>query len=155
MADLSEKYNTKLSKEDETLFQQWAATNPRLGNTYDYDARGFWKSGAGAADNGHGSDEFKKPNHPTFSDESMYHGIDGNKGGKWGKNGNKDTFTPSKTNMENMSASDMQDYFSKIEPNAELVMPKTRSQKWYDNSAPTDADNVPPAATTAAPAATE
>lgn len=139
MADLTDKYNTKLSKDDEAEFQEWAAANPRLGNTYDYDARGFWKSGAGTAANGHGSDEFKKPNHPTFSDESMYHGVDGNKGGTWGKNGDKDTFKPSKTNMDNMSAADMQDYFAKVEPNVELVMPKTRSQKWYDNSTPATA----------------
>lgn len=141
MADLTAKYNTKLSKDDEAKFQEWAAANPRLGSTYDYDARGFWKSGAGASDNGHGSDQWKKSNHATFSDESAYHGVDGFKGGKWGKKDGKDTFTPSKTNMENMNAEQMKDYFSKVEPDAELVMPsKSRAEKWYDNSPNADGE---------------
>lgn len=151
MADLTSKYNTKLSKEDEAKFQTWATDNNRLGDLQNYDMRGWWKQNGTQDTRGHFTDEFKKPNHPTFSDESIYHGTDGNKGGTWGKNGEKDTFKPSKTNLENMTAADMQDYFAKVEPDAELVLPKTRSEKWYDNSTPAAADG----AATAAPAASE
>ena len=121
--DLTDKYNTKLSAADESKFQDWAKDHPRLANTFDYDARGFWKAGAGEADNGHGSDEFKKPNHPTFSDQSQYHGVDGNAGGKWGKEGDADTFTPSPTNLKNMSPEQLRRYFAKVEPGAKLLLP--------------------------------
>ena len=156
MADLTNKYNTKLSKEDEAKFQQWAADNNRLGDLTNYDMRGWWKQNAAqdaAAQGdarGHFTDEFKKPNHPTFSDESMYHGVDGNKGGTWGTKDGKDTFTPSKTNLDNMSAQDMKDYFATVEPDAQLMLPQTRSQKWYDNSTPPTADAVPAAPPAAA-----
>lgn len=121
--DLSDKYNTKLSAEDESKFKDWAKDHPKLASTYDYDARGFFKAGAGAAENGHGSDEFKKPNHPTFSDQSKYHGSDGNEGGKWGKDGDADTFMPSPTNLKNMSPEQLKRYFAKVEPGAKLLLP--------------------------------
>lgn len=121
--DLTDKYNTKLSAGDEAKFQEWAKDHPKLASTYDYDARGFFKAGAGEAANGHGSDEFKKPNHPTFSDQSKYHGVDGNEGGKWGKDGEADTFTPSQTNLKNMSPEELKRYFDKVEPGAKLLLP--------------------------------
>jgi hypothetical protein len=122
--DLSNKYNTKLSEADETKFQQWAAANPRLGNTYDYDARGFWQAGAGAADNGHGSDQWKKPNHPTFSTGSQYHGVDGFQGGQWAQSQDGSySFAPSATNLQNLSADEMKDYFQKVEPGNRLMLP--------------------------------
>lgn len=151
MADLKDKYNTKLSKDDEAKFQEWASANNRAGDLTNYDMRGWWQQNGTQAANGHFTDEFKKPNHPTFSDESIYHGVDGNKGGTWGKNGEKDTFTPSKTNMANMSAQEMQSYFAKVEPDAQLVMPKTRSEKWYDNTTPLSNDVPPTAPAAAAP----
>lgn len=121
--DLSDKYNTKLSGADEAKFQEWAKDHPKLASTYDYDARGFFKAGAGEAANGHGSDEFKKPNHPTFSDQSKYSGVDGNAGGTWGKEGDADTFTPSATNLKNMSPEQLKRYFAKVEPGAKLFLP--------------------------------
>lgn len=129
--DLSEKYNTKLSADDEQNFQTWAKANPRLGNTYDYDSRGFWKAGAQEADNGHGSDKWKKPNHPTFSNESQYSGKDGNVGGEWGKDGAK-TFTPSATNLKNMSADDLKATMSETDPDYSLVLPEpSKADKRY------------------------
>lgn len=65
--DQTKNYNTPLSQQEEVAFQAWAKQNPqRLRDLYDYDVRGFWKAGAKVS-GGHGSDEFKKPNHPTFS----------------------------------------------------------------------------------------
>lgn len=123
-ADYTDKYNTKLSPVEEQKFQQWQKENPRLGNTYDYDARGFWKAGAGTASNGHGSDEFKKPNHPTFSTGSKYNGVDGYQGGDWSQN--KDgswNFNATLTNLQNLGASGMQEYWDKVEPDNKLVLP--------------------------------
>lgn len=39
-----------------------------------YDVQGFWKSGdyKNTDSDGHGSDKWKKPNHPTFSNQSKY-----------------------------------------------------------------------------------
>jgi len=122
--DMTYLYNTKLSPADEEKFQKWAAANPRLGNTYDYDARGFWQAGAGAADNGHGSDEWKKPNHPTFSTGSKYSGVGGEVGGQWDKAPDGSySFTPSSTNLQNLSPSEMMDYFQKVEQGNRLVIP--------------------------------
>lgn len=70
--DMTDNYNTPLSPAQEKRFKVWQKANPRLGNTYDYDARGFWLHGAPTASNGHGDDRWKKPNHPTFSDQSDY-----------------------------------------------------------------------------------
>jgi hypothetical protein len=55
---------------------------------YDYDLRGLWKSGGGFGADAHATDQFKKPNHPTFSIESQYNGVprpDGGvfQGGHW------------------------------------------------------------------------
>ena len=123
--DYTDKYNTKLSPADETKFQEWATKNPRLGSTYDYDARGFWQDGAGEAPNGHGSDQWKKPNHPTFSTGSQYHGVGGFEGGQWAQSQDGSySFTPSATNLQNLSKEEMMDYFKKVEPGNRLILPQ-------------------------------
>ncbi len=129
--DLTDKYNTKLSDADEASYQAWAESSGRKNDTFDYDMRGAWKEGYAADLRGHFPDTFKKPNHPTFSDESKYHGKDGNTGGKWGGDDNAPTFTPSKTNLKNMSKEELQEYFSRVEPGAKIIMPKSRAQKRY------------------------
>ena len=70
--DFTATHNTKLSPKEEKAFMAWADKTGKIKDLYDYDLRGFWKSGAGTAENGHGTDTFKKPNHPTFSDQSIY-----------------------------------------------------------------------------------
>jgi hypothetical protein len=106
--DMTGRYNTQLSPADETKFQAWGAANTKDGrnpanDTFDYDMRGFWKASEGNptfADNGHAGDAFKKPNHPSFSDQSQYSGQDGYKGGHWNDVGDgKYTFDPSSTNV--------------------------------------------------------
>ncbi len=119
--DFTEQFNTKLSKQDEAEYQKWAKGAGREKDTYDYDMRGAWKEGVTAGENGHFPDTYKKPNHPTFSDESQYHGKDGNEGGTWGKAGERHTFKPGKTNLKHFSPEELQDYFSKIEPDADLL----------------------------------
>lgn len=122
--DFSNQYNTELSDEDEKGYQKWAKEKGRTKDDYDYDMRGAWKEGVQQSENGHFPDTYKKPNHPTFSDESKYHGKDGNEGGKWAKkDGDKYTFTPGKTNMKHWKADELRGYFSEREPGNEVVLP--------------------------------
>jgi hypothetical protein len=124
---MSGAYNTALTPEEEAAFQKWAASNPRLGSTYDYDARGFWRDGAKASsDTGHGGDRWKKPNHPTFSTQSQYNGVDGFTGGSWGQHGPAWTFTPSQTNVRNMPMDELLRYFQRAEPGNVLFSPWER-----------------------------
>jgi hypothetical protein len=124
-----DNFNTELSPEEEQRFQSWAkesGKNPDL-ETIDYDLRGFWKGNNKFDDkNGHGSDEFKKPNHPSFSDQSKYHGTEAPwgsyVGGKWSESGK--SYTPSVTMLRHThSASAMKDYFNKYEPDTKLNLP--------------------------------
>ena len=126
---MTNQYNTKLSPKEEVQFQAWAGD--RLRDLYDYDLRGFWKSGAAFAENGHGADTFKKPNHPTFSVESKYSGSEGKAGGRWAQDASgQTTFTPSKTNLENMPLPELKHYFDKIEPDVLLnIDPTTIEQE--------------------------
>lgn len=118
-------YDTTLTPEEELTFQQqfpsWAQ------DSQDYDLRGAWKGGAVKAPNGHLPDTWKKPNHITFSDGSIYHGQDGKMGGKWtlSPEDNKTwTFEPSQTNLENTSPKDLKKYFDEYEPDSTLIMPQ-------------------------------
>jgi hypothetical protein len=120
--DYSGKYNTPLPPQDEATYQQWvgqqsqAAGRNVANDTYDYDMRGWWKANNGAPlEGGHLTDQYKKPNHPTFSDQSQYNGVDGMQGGKWQQGDDKNwSFTPGATNM--YSAPELQDYFQRVEP---------------------------------------
>ena len=73
----------------------------------------------------HLPDTYKKPNHPTFSSQSIYNIPGIQEGGQWIENEDKKwSFTPSDLNLRNMSAEQMVDYFSKADPNAELNLSK-------------------------------
>jgi hypothetical protein len=65
-------YDTQLSEEEEREFQRWKAKYAPNDSGADYDLRGAFKAGMKPGDDGHWDDEYKKPNHPTFSDESIY-----------------------------------------------------------------------------------
>lgn len=118
--DFSDRYNTTLTPEEEARFQQWE----RAGDVYDYDARGAWKelqAGTMSEDaRGHLGDKYKKPNHPTFSNESIYHGRDGYLGGQWKRDadGNVNGFTVGATNT--MSPGQLSRYFFMAEPGLRL-----------------------------------
>jgi len=117
------RYQTQLSPDDEARYQ--AEMGPRASDTLDYDMRGWWLAHRGQpipAEGVHFEDTYKLPNHPTFSDESKVHGVDGFTGGTWGREeGGKDTFTPSPTNLANMGAAGLKDYFREVEPSAVLL----------------------------------
>ena len=109
-------YDTFLTKEELKKFKKWVPEHEKMkddrmkektGEDYkhnlmedkkEYDVQGFWKAWHNAKteeernilldpETGHSTDKFKKPTHPTFSDESIHHGVDGKKGGTWGKEG--------------------------------------------------------------------
>lgn len=116
-------YDTKLTHDEEKTY------NSRFGpdDSIDYDMRGYFKANPDVKPNDpgvHYPDTFKKPNHPTFSDQSKYNGVDGYYGGVWGKEDDKDTFNPSSTNLNNMNKDQLQDYFNRVEPKAILKLPK-------------------------------
>jgi hypothetical protein len=55
----------------------------------------------------------------------MYHGVDGNAGGKWEQNqAGIWSFIPGPTNMKNHSLADLQKYFDTREPDVTLILPK-------------------------------
>jgi hypothetical protein len=78
--------------------------------------------------------EFKKPNHPTFSDESIWHGSAGNEGGTWEELPGGETgvhayrFKPGATNLEHHEPDALKGYFDKVEPGNELVLPQPPAQ---------------------------
>ncbi len=74
-------YDTELTSGAERAFQ-----GSRDGDTgVDYDLRGAFAAGQGRGGNGHMTDQFKKPNHPTFSNESQYaEGENAKYAGHWG-----------------------------------------------------------------------
>lgn len=129
--DYSARFNTKLAPDEEQRFEGWRAKLPkRLQNMSDYDLRGAWKAGAQEAANGHLPDRFKKPNHPTFSDESIYSGVEGAQGGHWSQDANgKWTFTPGATNLETFGREGLLNYFQRAEPDSTLSLEAASSGK--------------------------
>ena len=120
-----DRYNTRLSPEDEAAYQAWAKKNGRENDVEDYDMRGAWleakQKGVSLEDGrGHFPDTYKKPNHPTFSDQSKYNGAGGAKGGTWSKTEDgRDVFTPNRK-LSTEEEKSLKAYFAKNEPNAVL-----------------------------------
>lgn len=127
--DYSGQYNTALSPQEEAQFNNWAAANHRSGDTLDYDLRGAWKADAKAATNGHLPDTWKKPNHPTFSQESMY-STDDQRGGQWIEGPDKRwTYLASPFNLQMRNQGQLQDYFRRVEPDSGLVLPPSQGDR--------------------------
>mgnify|MGYP006291813853 CR=1 FL=1 len=123
--DFTDKYNTPLTAKETKEYQAWLQTLPEFQrSTRDYDLQGAFKAGLNPAENGHFPDTFKKPNHPTFSNQSKYHGVEGYMGGNWIplKNGQW-AFAPgvSKVRQPIWDQASLQDYFARVEPNSLLL----------------------------------
>lgn len=90
----------------------------------EYDLEGYYNSlKATPNEMGHLPDTFKKPNHPTFSDQSKYNVPIIQQGGSWDGN----SFTPSEHNLKNMRRDHMQSYFNEVEsPEALELAPNQR-----------------------------
>jgi len=120
------QYDTKLSPEEEQQFQVWRQSlPPDLQNTYDYDLRGAWKSGAEKSLNDHLTDVYKKPNHMTFSDQSMYKNAAPRQGDHW-----QDNADGSVTDLVGLGfdkfhdPSDLLNYFQTTEKGNQVKLPK-------------------------------
>jgi len=126
------KYDTRLTSDQEAGFTQWKKVHAPRDSGHDYDNRAAYLADMegvlpAKAANGHGTDMFKKPNHPTFSTGSRYHGKDGEEGGVWGTTRDgKTTFTPGKTNTKYQSKRELEEYFKRVEPDAKLVWPSRK-----------------------------
>ena len=117
-ADMTDQENTELSPEDEARFQ--VAAKGRMQDLADYDLRGAFKAKVMPTKPGqHGTDQFKKRSHPTLSVESQY--DTSGSGGHWGREGDRDTFTPGPGNMKSQQ---LRQYFEEREPNAKLIEPQ-------------------------------
>lgn len=125
--DYTYKFNTKLSPQEEAQFQQWATQNNKTKDSFDYDIRGAWKEGVAGTGGDHSPDTYKKPNHPTFSNQSKYHGAEGKTGGEWvDQGGGKYQFKASQTNVDNLGEQGLQAYFQKYEKGNSVILPKQR-----------------------------
>ena len=86
-------FETRLSPQDELKYMVWKSMVAPNDSGHDYDFRGAFKAGVQPdPQTGHWPDTFKKPNHPTFSDESIYAKQVPELAGHW----NGDQFVPPK-----------------------------------------------------------
>lgn len=81
--DVSPSFDTKLDSSQEAEFRQWKQRYAPNDSGIDYDLRGAFKAGLKPGKDGHWPDTFKKPNHPTFSNESIYAKNAPDKAGHW------------------------------------------------------------------------
>jgi hypothetical protein len=102
----------------------WRSRLPEnLQNTGDYDLQGAYLANAQQAANGHLGDQWKKPNHVTFSDQSQY-STPQMKGGTWAEDGrNAGVFWASPQNLANSGAVGLMNYFKKNEPDWPVILP--------------------------------
>lgn len=139
-------YDTVLSPSEEIAFTFWANHNypgKKIQDiTNDYDLRGAWreiqKGSIQFDERKHLPDKYKKPNHITFSKESIYAGKE-NPGGKWhlganeGKSGKQEKpiwhFEPSAETVKLHGAEKLQNYFQQNEPESRLILSKFTPQE--------------------------
>jgi len=124
--DFTAMLNTPLPAEKSGGYPNWLQSLPedmdRTGRNYDL--QGAYLAGLSTADNGHLPDTFKKPNHPTFSNESKYSGKDFGTGGQWSQNPDKTwSFAVSPDQLKISDPRAIADYFKNNEPTGTLIMP--------------------------------
>lgn len=135
--DFTNKYNTYLNPEQETGFQTWlqdhtSSSGRDMSKDLDsYDLRGAYLNNVEQANNGHYPDTYKKPNHPGFSDQSIYHGVDGFEGGKWTQDPDDSdqwSYEPSASTLQMHGESGVRGYLQRgqgKDPPTQLILPKT------------------------------
>lgn len=117
--DMTNQFNTSLTPEQ--LIAYRLMYSPQ--DSYDYDMMGAFKANVGQAGNGHYPDTYKKPNHPTFSDQSQYSNPQ-QLGGSWEPlPDGRWVFRASNLNMTNLGRQGILDYFSSVEPGNQVQLP--------------------------------
>ena len=126
-----QNFNTPIPANSQKEFEKWL-TPKRAKDYQDYDVQGFFLSGAGTSANGHGTDLFKKPNHPTFSNESMYHSPGIYEGGTWGKG----VFNATPHNVNMHGEEGLKNYFKTREKdiNLNLPTPQNMFEKYFEEA---------------------
>lgn len=89
-SDAQPTFNTPVPFNRVAEFEQWAKQLAPPQDSGDYDYGGAFLAGEQPDTSGHWTDRFKKPNHPTFSNESIYAKDAPLKAGYW----NGDKFIP-------------------------------------------------------------
>jgi hypothetical protein len=113
---------TKLTPQQEAGYLDWKAKNRPNDSGMDYDLRGAYLAQLNPDNRGHLDDEFKFPNHPTFSTGSKY-STEKTPGGEWKKlPSGQFYFEPSRW-MENDTErmKFLLEYMKKAEPESVLV----------------------------------
>jgi hypothetical protein len=119
----SRSYDTTLTASQEAAFQAWRAALPKdLQNTTDYDLRGAYLASAQADGRDHMTDQFKKPNHITFSDGSQYSTPE-TPGGHWSGAGERWAYWPSDYVAGQHTMQDLADYFARNEKGSAVIYP--------------------------------
>lgn len=128
--DYTKRYNTAIPSEKESAFAQWAKEiNARRGrgdirsDNYDYDVNGAFLGGVEPT-GGHFPDTYKKPNHPTFSNQSQYSAGPTMTGGEWAQTPGPvslDTFQTSPFNERMWREDELARYFKNAEPNGMMT----------------------------------
>lgn len=86
-------------------------------DAYDYDLQGAFLAGLQPDERGHLADTYKKPNHPTLSNQSVYNGEGGLRGGVWDDVRGVDRFTPGSANYASQGGeAGLRQYFNEREP---------------------------------------
>ncbi len=89
--------DTELTPQEEVAFQAWKTKYAPKDSGEDYDLRGAFKEGLTPdPETGHWPDTYKKPNHPTFSNESKYYDRAPEKAGSWTGDKHDEFVPPSK-----------------------------------------------------------
>ena len=124
--------NTALLEGKEEQFQLWLADMRKQGiihendNSYDYDYRGYWQKYIDGNEmepvlepGMHFPDEFKKPNHPTFSKDSKWaRGAWEEYAGTW----EGETYTPGRVSYPRAQQDAMQEYIKEYQIEPEDLM---------------------------------
>lgn len=112
-------YDTPLTPAEQAGYNTWLKGLPKdLQSTQDYDLQGAYVDNLAADQRGHLSDKRKKPNHTTFSDQSVYSTPQA-PGGRW----TDGAFWASPTNLKNTPLLALADYMRRVEPGVALVAP--------------------------------
>lgn len=123
------EYDTELGAAGEAHYQEWKKSLPeQLQSEQDYDLRGYYQETGGEDAEGHLTDRYKKPNHPTFSKESKYY-KKGMWAGEWTEDGDfKIPLITPKAKLRELI-----DYWrSGAEPTANLIVDNPEAEKKID-----------------------
>lgn len=122
----TDQFDQPIPPDRQQEYEQWKAKLPAdQQSTADYDLQGAFLAGIKPdPKTGHLDDTYKKPNHPTFSTDSVYSGDkSGEVGGRWVKVGDKWRFFASPDNLKHYSVDELRDYFRRHEPDSTLILP--------------------------------